>query len=138
MDLQDESRRLQELYADYDVVLSPTLALPPVEVGSMLKSGFEGSLERFIARRGIKSALRLPGIIDKAVKEIFAFSPFTAVQNFTGQPAMNVPLHWNTAGLPIGTMFTGRFGDELTLFQVARQLEQARPWAGRRPPVFAS
>ncbi|MCA9536531.1 MAG: amidase [Myxococcales bacterium] len=138
MDLQDESRRLQELYADYDVVLSPTLAQPPVEVGSMFKTGFEATLERFIARRGIKSALRLPGIIDKAVKEIFSFSPFTPVQNFTGQPSMSVPLHFSAAGLPIGTMFTGRFGDEQTLFQLARQLEQERPWAQRRPPVFAS
>ncbi len=137
MDLQDESRRLQELYADYDVVLSPTLASPPVEVGSMNKTGFEGALQSFIAANGIKSALRLPGIISQAVKEIFAFSPFTPVQNFTGQPSMNVPLHWNAQGLPIGTMFTGRFGDEMTLFQLARQLEKARPWAQRRAPVFA-
>ena len=97
-----------------------------------------GALERFIATRGIKSALRLPGVIEKAAKEIFAFSPFCPVQNFTGQPSMNVPLHWSGAGLPIGTMFTGRFGDEQTLFQLARQLEQARPWAQRRAPVFAS
>ncbi len=138
MDLQDESRRLQELYADYDVVLSPTLAQPPVLVGSMVKQGFEGALERFVAKRGITTALRLPGVIEKAAKEIFAFSPFCPVQNFTGQPSMNVPLHWNGAGLPIGTMFTGRFGDEQTLFQLARQLEQARPWAQRRAPVFAS
>jgi Asp-tRNA(Asn)/Glu-tRNA(Gln) amidotransferase A subunit family amidase len=50
---------------------------------------------------------------------------------------MNVPLHWNAAGLPIGTMFTGRFGDESTLFRLASQLEQARPWKDRRPGVWA-
>jgi amidase len=50
---------------------------------------------------------------------------------------MNVPLHWNAAGLPIGTMFTGRFGDEATLFRLASQLEVARPWKDRRPAVWA-
>lgn len=55
--------------------------------------------------------------------------------NITGQPAMSIPLFWNAAGLPNGTHFIGRFGDEATLFRLAAQLEAARPWAGRRPPV---
>jgi amidase len=50
---------------------------------------------------------------------------------------MSVPLHWNAAGLPVGSQFTGRFGDEATLFGLAAQLEQARPWDGRRPPLSA-
>ena len=66
-----------------------------------------------------------------------AFVPFTYVSNATGQPAMSVPLFWNDAGLPIGTHFVGRFGDEATLFRLAGQLEAARPWAGRRPPISA-
>jgi len=52
------------------------------------------------------------------------------------QPAMSVPLHWNHAGLPIGVMFAGRFGDESTLFRLAGQLEQAQPWFDRTPPVL--
>jgi amidase len=65
------------------------------------------------------------------------FVPFTPLQNATGQPAMSVPLYWNEGGLPIGTHFVGRFGDEATLFRLAAQLEEARPWAHKRPPVSA-
>ena len=60
---------------------------------------------------------------------------FTNLYNVTGQPAMSVPLFWNDGGLPIGTHFVTRFGDEATLFRLAAQLEKARPWAARRPPV---
>jgi amidase len=65
------------------------------------------------------------------------FVPYTPVQNATGQPAMNVPLYWNAEGLPIGAHFVARYGDEATLFRLAAQLEESRPWAHRRPPVSA-
>jgi amidase len=59
------------------------------------------------------------------------------IANITGSPAMSVPLSWNDDGLPIGIHFVGRFGDEATLFRLASQLESARPWADRWPPVNA-
>ena len=64
-------------------------------------------------------------------------TPNTQVANQTGLPAMSVPLSWNAAGLPIGVQFMAPFGDEATLFQLAAQLEVARPWAGRVPPISA-
>jgi amidase len=62
---------------------------------------------------------------------------FTALLNGTGQPAISLPLHWNDQGLPIGVQLVAPYGREDVLIRVAAQLEQARPWADRRPPVFA-
>jgi len=60
---------------------------------------------------------------------------YTSLFNATGNPAMSVPLSWNADGLPIGLQFAGRLADEATLFRLAGQLEQARPWRDRRPKV---
>jgi amidase len=63
--------------------------------------------------------------------------PFTAPFNMTGQPAISLPLAQSSTGLPIGMMFTARYGDEATLFRLAAQLETALPWADRRPPIWS-
>ncbi len=112
-DIQAQAYRMGRFLEDYDIILSPTLARPPVGFGVV-------SLDQpFAAYR----------------EAVAAYSPFTALYNMTGQPAMNVPLHWNSQGLPIGTMFAARYGEEHTLFSLAGQLERARPWAKRRPPI---
>jgi Asp-tRNA(Asn)/Glu-tRNA(Gln) amidotransferase A subunit family amidase len=96
----------------FDVLLSPTLGEPPLEIG-VLTLQDPTALARIAPR----------------------FSPFTMLFNSTGQPSMSVPLHWSAAGLPIGTMWTGRYGDEASLLRLAGQLEEARPWWDRRPPI---
>lgn len=115
--IQAASREVARFMLDYDVWLTPTLGEPPVPLGS-----FDSPPERPMA-----------GLARSA-----QFVPFTTVSNMTGQPAMSVPLYWNDDGLPVGTQFVGRFGDEATLFRLAAQLEAARPWVERRPPVGAA
>ena len=107
------SREIAAFFETYDALLTPSLAEPPVELGvlDMMSDDLAAYTER-----------------------LWRFTPFTYPFNVTGQPAMSVPLSWNAAGLPIGVHFVGRYGDEATLFRLAAQLEQARPWADRRPP----
>jgi amidase len=113
---QAMTRQVAAFMSDVDVWMTPTLAQPPVPLG-----GFEAA----------------PGDTLKGWRASYDFAPFTAPCNVTGQPAMSVPLYWSADGLPIGTQFIGRFGDEATLFRLASQLEAARPWADKRPPVSA-
>lgn len=135
--LQAEGRRLNRHLGDYDAILTPTLSRPPIPIGALQPKGAEALVQRLIATTGFKAPLRLPSVLEQASIEALRFASFTQVANFTGCPSMSVPLFWSDAGLPIGTMFTGRFGDEATLFSLAGQLEQARPWAGRVPPIHA-
>jgi len=98
--------------SDRDVVLSPTLAMPPLPLGIINLS---------------------PPDLERMIEEVTNFGPFAAVYNVSGQPSMSVPLYWNDDGLPIGTMFSASYGDEAVLFRLAAQLEQARGWRGRVP-----
>ena len=72
---------------------------------------------------------------EKWIELVQSFGTFTRIQNLTGQPAMSVPLYWNNNDVPIGVQFAAPFGDEATLFRLATQLEQARPWSDRKPPI---
>ena len=112
--LQAVSRTVARLFVPYDAILTPTITEPPYPLGT-----FEEPPDNPLA-----SLVRASTVV-----------PFTAIANFTGLPAMSVPLHWNAAGLPIGTMFTGGYAGEAALFRLAGQLEEARPWDARRPPA---
>jgi amidase len=135
--LQYYARRVHRFFENYDLLLTPTLGSPPLRIGALEPTGAEALAHRTIANLKLGAVLRLKRVIQATVNRAFGFVPFTPIANVTGQPSMSVPLYWNQAGLPVGTMFTARFGAEATLFRLARELEIARPWAERRPPVHA-
>ena len=122
--LEDESyvmslgRLFAQFLAKYDFWLTPTLGEPPPKLGVLYPppDAPQPSATSTVARN-------------------FDFVPYTHFANVTGLPAMSVPLYWNEAGLPVGVHFVGRFGDEASLFRLAAQLEQARPWINRIPPL---
>jgi len=110
------ARGFAGFHESHDIWLTSTLGEPPVTLGTF-DAPPENPMEGF-GRAG-------------------PFVPYTPILNATGQPGMSVPLHWNDEGLPIGAHFVAPFGDEATLFRLAAQLEEARPWAAKRPPVSA-
>ena len=72
------------------------------------------------------------------IERLTGYVGYTTLHNVAGAPAMSVPLHWTPDGLPVGVQFAARAGQERTLFQLAYELERARPWAGRHPPLWAA
>jgi amidase len=115
------TRAVGAFFERYDLLLSTTMTKPPVPLGTL-----DANAERF--------ANDAPAWFEFAFK---GHTPFTSVQNMTGQPAISLPL-MESDGLPIGMHFSARFGAEGLLLQLARQLEQALPWAGRRPRVHVA
>ncbi|MFO0682777.1 MAG: amidase family protein [Sandaracinus sp.] len=137
-ELQATARAVHRFHRQYDVLLAPTLGRPPVAHGVLGPQGFERLLQDRVSRHGLAALLRIPGILDRAIARAYNFAPSTPIANVTGQPSMSVPLWWSADGLPIGTCFTARFGDEASLFRLAAQLEAARPWRQRVPPASAA
>ena len=111
--LQSVMRPAMATMNGYDAFLSPTLASPPVPVGYFDEVDPAENFER--QKR---------------------FTPYTALYNISGQPAVSLPLHWNSDGLPVGVMLAGRMGDEATLISLSAQIEAARPWRDRHPPIW--
>jgi len=131
--LQRWSRQMGEFFTRYDVLLTPTLAEPPLPIGALKPTPAEFALMTAIGRLKAGWFLTLTGLAKTLSERSLAFIPYTPLFNVTGQPAMSVPLHWNAAGLPIGMQFAGRFGDEATLFRLAAELESAQPWFDKAP-----
>jgi amidase len=109
------ARSAAEWWAEgFDLLLTPTLGEPPTPLGAYAPDP------------------------DNPIFPLLRCVPtagFTAFWNSTGQPAISLPLHWSEEGLPIGIQLVASYGCEDVLIRVAAQLEEARPWADRRPPL---
>ncbi|MBI3249205.1 MAG: amidase [Deltaproteobacteria bacterium] len=115
--LQAWSRRVAQWWASgFDVLLTPTMATPPPVLGELVAT---------------------TDTVRTVAKKVYGLMQFTPQYNIAGQPAISLPLHWNTAGLPIGIQLVAALGREDILIQAAAQLEQARPWRDRVPPTYA-
>jgi amidase len=112
--MQIAGRRAIVATAGYDALLTPTLGLPPQKV------------EFFTEEGDVMANLRRQA----------SFTPFTQMYNLTGQPAISLPLHWTADGVPIGVSLIGRPAGEGPLIALSAQLEEARPWADRKPSCW--
>jgi amidase len=113
--LRTVSRDILKLWREFDVLLSPVTLTPPPRIG-------------FLDTVNVP-----PRELNQRQAQVFGYTP---PYNMTGQPSLSLPMGMSSDGLPIGMMFTGRYGDEATLFRLAAQLEEARPWAGRHAQVW--
>ncbi len=113
------SRSVGAFFETVDALVTPTMARPAAPLGELNQN-----------KAGMTAM--------EWTRQVFTYCPFTPLFNSTGQPAISLPLHMTLAGLPVGVQIAGRFGDETTLIRLASQLEQARPWSERKPPVHVS
>ena len=113
-ELRRVAARAVRRLAPYDVVLTPTLAQPPLPVG----------------------AIRDDADPARDFRNQKEFTPFTSAWNVTGMPAVSLPLHVTPDGLPVGVMLAARPGEDAPLFSLAAQVEAVGPWAGRHPPCW--
>jgi amidase len=126
---------LARFHTDYDLLLTPTLAEPPPNVGALDTPAFLRPITSLLLRTGTAGLLSRVGVIDKMISDNLGWVPFTQLANLTGRPAMTVPLHWTPESLPLGVQFVAPLRGEGTLLRLAAQLEQARPWSERRPSL---
>ncbi|MGF6725876.1 amidase [Paraburkholderia sp. GAS41] len=134
----EEQRRitvkLTDLLSRYDVILCATLASAPIKIGEMQPTQSERLQMRAVTAMPIEPLMRK--MLAEAADKAFAWAGCTEIFNLSGHPAMSVPLYWNARGLPVGVQFAAREGGEATLLRLAAQLEAARPWFSRRPPLM--
>lgn len=114
--LQAFEAQYAAFFDSLDVILTPVTGSPAVPVGEQAPDGD----------------------FDAVMESVLRFVSYTSPMNVAGAASMSVPLSWSPSGLPIGAMFSGKRGDDGLLFELALELEAARPWAGRRPPIAAT
>jgi amidase len=133
----DYACAMAKLHETHDVYLLPVNAVSRWRVGEMSLSPIESFLIRFADKFSLNMFFSWK-MAHRRSRMMLALVPFTQLANLTGQPAMSIPMHWCEDGFPVGVQMLGRFGDERSLLCLARQLEEANPWAHRMPPVLSA
>lgn len=129
------TRSLAEFHQRHDMLLTPSLAGPPVRIGELDTPRLLQEAGKVALTLRLGTVLRKTGMVDRVARENLRHVPYTQLANITGRPAMSVPLYWDPDGLPLGVQFVAPLGGEGTLFRLAAQLERARPWAHREPSL---
>ena len=126
---------MSELHKEFDVILTPTVATPPLAAHVLDPNAMERLTMRILIATGLAKQIGFDKILDTVIQRSLYQTPFTPIANITGQPAMSVPLYWDRDSLPHGAHFMAEEGNDRLLFQLARQLEMAHPWRNRVPDM---
>lgn len=132
-DVHNYVHALAAFHESYDYLLTPTLATPPLRVGSIQTPDKLQKAARVVSKVRAGKALAASGMLDDIITDNLGWVPYTQLANLTGRPAISVPLHWTDQGLPLGVQFVGRLGADGDLLALAAQLEEAQPWIQRFP-----
>lgn len=129
------ARRLTTYFETYDLLLTPTLATPPPRIGAFeLPAPLKMASDALLRTRTARLLKHTP-VVDDMVQKNLGWVPYTQLANVTGRPAISLPLHWTADGLPLGVQLVAPLGGEPLLLSLAATLEEAVPWADRRPPL---
>ncbi|WP_299569537.1 amidase [uncultured Williamsia sp.] len=126
-------RALSDFHRHHDLLLTPTTATTAPPLGAHATSAVERIAAHVALRAGLGRLIAWTGAAQAGVLRNLRWVPFTQLANITGRPAVSLPLHQSRVGLPIGVQFVAPPGGEGLLFSLSARLEEALPWAGRRP-----
>ncbi|WP_095203778.1 amidase [Mesorhizobium carmichaelinearum] len=130
------SRRMIEETAQYDAVLMPVIAHPPLACGAMDPKGADELIENLLDKLHLTPLLKLKPLFGQLMDKSLLFTHWPAIHNVSGQPSIAMPVYVTDAGLPLGIQAAGRPGDEETLLSFAAQMEKISGWLGRRAPLM--
>ncbi|TPL06769.1 amidase [Mesorhizobium sp. B2-4-14] len=134
--LHAASRQLIAETAQYDAVLMPIIAHPPLVCGAMDPKGADELIENLLDKLHLTPLLKIDSLFGQLMDKSLWFTHWPAIQNVSGQPSIALPVHVTETGLPLGIQAMGRPGDEETLLSLAAQMEKISGWLKRRAPLM--
>ncbi len=127
------AKRMSDLHKEFDVILTPTVATPPLASNALDPNMVERLAMRLVVSTGVARHMCTDHFLNTVIHKSLYQTPFTPIANMTGQPAMSVPLYWDRNGLPHGAHFMAAEGNDKLLFALAAELESVHPWQNKVP-----